>query len=292
MAANEQIVQYIREQLKDGVSKESIMSDLLTRGWPKRNIDEAFAFIEEETQKLTKEAIPSKSRSVGRDSILKILRDKAETKFLKRKTLILGIILILFAVSGAVYLAITPSLPPFLEKIVQKRSDLLEPTIGGGVEVLEEEVASSPLLSEEPYFNEDFRIIIHPPKGWSVFEGGGSIVSFVKNDESGSIPPSLFITFKRKKGASVEDIASTEKKFLLNTFDSFKIIDERRVSIRDKAARLLEGTFLIGEEEFRVMEIVFPSQNLFYLISVTSPVSSWDLYKEEFLKSIATFEAL
>lgn len=86
--AIQQLVEYIKSNLDQGVNKDEIKSTLLGRGWQEAKVDEAFSSIDEETnggsevlaKAESKEALVKKEKNVGPAKIEKHTAAFSETK--------------------------------------------------------------------------------------------------------------------------------------------------------------------------------------------------------------------
>jgi len=61
--ANQELIEYIKGRLNEGVSKEEIKNSLLGAGWKEEDINDAFFFVSNENQDVVNSSLNNQSQS-------------------------------------------------------------------------------------------------------------------------------------------------------------------------------------------------------------------------------------
>jgi len=327
--ANQQLLDYIKQQLQQGVSREIITNNLISQGWQQSHINEAFS--QSSGQSFTAQVNPSfdvgdasKNGKATTSLVLGIIGLIAwfipligapitiiglifgikGLKSLKRGVAIAGIVLCsigLFATvvnaSIGAYQGATGQnylVNKFLNRDTQQESPA-QPTSQQPQQQKAPQDSIPGVLERQPYSNAQYGFKINAPKGWRVDESGqlGTIVFFLntKPDQEGGNPFSanINVTTGSTQGYDLDGYVSATKDLLPKVLQNYKSTDNRKVNINGMQAQIIGGTFMQGVFPLRNLQLIVVKDGQAYVVTGTVLESTWNQYKDLIESSLMTF---
>jgi hypothetical protein len=289
----EMLTNKVREKVKLGMDEGAIKNNLISEGWPLVDIEEALGI---EMKGMIPVKIPQKKQGgVGQYIGMTIL----------------GLLIALGGGIGMMKL-MHKDLPfalPDISKIIEKYrtgSTLIDqvpetpvatasPTLSEDIMPL---VQQTSLLADTSYVDEKGGYKITPPKNWEVDSSGklGAPVFFFGPDASASgkfvYKANISVLIGPAKNNTVEGYVNYYLESISKKFDSFSVIEKRKITVSGRGVVILRDTFVSQGESFTGMHLILVSNDFVYIVTGTALSSDYNNIKQELEQSVYSFNVL
>lgn len=328
--ANQQLLDFIKQQLQQGVGREAIRNNLLNQGWQLQDLNEAFLIIDggiQQYQSFSSSGTATKTGKAKASLVLGIIGLIAwfiplvgapititglilgikGLKSLKRGMAVAGVVLSTIGLvatianfSIGVYLGVTGQ-HDLANKLLNQDSQEVKNQIPKEAtptqQAFEPQPTISDYLEKQPYTNTQYGFRIHAPKGWRIDESGlfGTHVFFFNTDTelegNNSFSANINVVSEPAQGLDLKGYVKATKESLSKVLTDYKLVDDKNVSIRSgRQAQFIGGTFIQGESNLRNLQLMVVDNDKGYVVTATVLESAWDKYKDLIEASLLTFE--
>ncbi len=297
---NQDLVDYIRQQLKTGVSKNKITDTLLGQGWQQTDLDEAFA--------AAAGAKRAPETPAGKDNgFQEIEEDISRPKFGRQA--------ILLAIAGIAALAVLAGVAMlFLPSEKKGGGD----TAGGQPTDTPAENSGATTQNETPADTDqipaaldvdtaalarEMEGLIQPPSGWQEKTGEISLQAalyFMKpaaeKDASGKTIFNEFVNITRgsiKARGAADAAAYLEKRkaALQSKIASYKITSERKIKLAGgEEATLINASFTQNGLAMKNTQLFAFKGDFAYIVTAVVLASNWDKEKDMVGAAVTSFK--
>ncbi len=323
---NQQILDYIKQQLQQGNSKETISSNLLSQGWQQQDVSEAFsqatgqniAAQGNENNLSVGDATKNGKATTGLVlgiiglvawfipiigapiTIIGLIFSIKGLKSLKHGVAIAGIVLSSIGLFATIVNASIGSYQGatgqnwFVNKFQNQKTQ--DETIQPKQQPTATQTTTPDTLEKQAYSNIQHGFKINPPKGWRVDESGqfGTLVIFfnTSTDQEGANPfgANINIISESTQGLNLNDYVAATKEALPKLLQNYKSTEDKSVSINGMQAKMIGGTFIQGVFHLRNFQLIAVKNGKAYIVTGTVLNSTWDTYKDLIESSLLTFE--
>jgi len=259
---NQQLPDYIKQQLQQGINGEQIKSSLLAIGWQTKDIDETFLQITNQNPATQVNSYISPNRTAE--------NRKAKTRLI---LIVIGIVVLIIFTIGMYFVATGQ------QTVVAKFLNI-----------------GSFALEKQAYSNAKYGFQINAPKGWSMDESGKfeTTVLFLstqankegeKNSNAG-----ISVVSKPSMGLILDAYANVVKKALPSKLQDYKLTDEKTLSVNGEKARIISGTFTQNALHLKILQLIVVKNDKAHVVSGVALESAWNQYKDLIESSLLTFK--
>jgi len=327
---NQQLLDYIKQQLQQGVSREIITNNLISQGWQQSDVNDAFSQATGQNISMqgsanfdTGDASKNGKATTGLVmgiigliawfipiigapiTIIGLIFGIKGLKSLKRGVAITGIVLcsigllatIVNASMGA-YHGVTGQ--NYFNKFFNQGGQELEsggqPAPQQAQQQITPQSPTPDTLEKQAYSNTQYGFKISAPKGWRVDDSGqfGTLVFFLntQTDQEGENPFSANISIisESAQGYDLDSYVSVTKDLLLKLLQNYKSTDNRKVTVSGTQAQIIGGTVVQGVFHSRNLQLIVIKDGQAYVVTGTVLESTWNQYKDLIESSLLTFE--
>ncbi len=152
-------------------------------------------------------------------------------------------------------------------------------------------------LGSQPYENLNYGFRIIPPKDWTVDESGqfGDAVFFfgptVFTSDGKPIKININVGSESTK-LGLDEYAEANKSILSEAFSDYKLVEDRKITVRGREAYIVGGTFSAQGVNIRNRQMMIIENGKAFIVTATNLESAWDQYDDLIDASLNTFETL
>jgi len=309
---NQELVDYIKQQISLSVSKNKITDVLLGQGWQQPELDEAFAAAEGAASAAAKVSYDSSEPAVEEG-----VASEGAPGGINRKMILIGAITLVILLGGGGVLMLTSSQGAKEQSpVAEKKTEIpvvTEPVEGGSSVTVDGEAKTGNDVGfgQEPAIDNTSLIkaaailkeTVTPPAGWVLREGFknnllsvGYFKPEAEKDSAGKVifEEYLLVTLDNLKTANVANVGDyiTKSKTALETgIKDFKVTAEKDVTLADGSAGKLIGCSYTDEgNAARCMQLIASKGDEVYVITAFVLASNWEAEKDMLGAAVMSFK--
>jgi flagellar basal body-associated protein FliL len=300
---NQELIDYIKQQMNLNVSKNKITDVLLGQGWQQAELDEAFSAAE---------GAPVSLRFSSGDPAGSQIDDSenGEISGSNRKTIIIAasVLVAVAMLAGIIILPLTGGKKDDPGKVADdpKSTEVDKPAVTETDAQKEERLAAEKAAvdrAELASAAKELVGLITPPAGWTSRAGimdSRPLAAFFKptkeKDDTGKeiLTESITITRESIKPigvSNIDDYFAKSKDAIKSDIPDYKITAERKVNLGDSSQAILAGaTFTDGGIALRNMQLVALKGDQVYVVTGVVLGSNWESEKDMLGAAVMSFK--
>ena len=146
-------------------------------------------------------------------------------------------------------------------------------------------------LSKQAFTSDVAGYKLNTPAGWNEQKGTGT-ANFIffspkpDKDATGEFKANINIAFEETKVTPLDTYVTSTQKALPLALTNYKQLSDRKITLGDMPARIIESTFLNNNHQLRNSQLIVMRDNSVYVVTGTALESSWSKYSKLFNDSM------
>ena len=315
---NQDLVDYIRDQLKAGITDPEIRKILTESGWADEDIEKAFQALKTpglesdgSVAVTTGDASGTSKFDLGINDNAGVTEtkpdfdkeaydmktDKSEIK--EKSAMIIWIILGVVGLTGVIagiwmiskLIAGNIKKPKVEATPPSNENQLLSPVS----EATDSGLPISVNTELKQFTSSKGGFKISHPKDWRVDESGSfgtlvSVANTVSDDDSGNkFSVNINVVSEAAVDVTLDDYLAASKEVLTKSFSNYQLIKEQRKTIGGKDGVILEARYDMGVYPLHNLQLLVIDKGKAYVITATALNSTWEKYQKQLDASLMSF---
>lgn len=146
-------------------------------------------------------------------------------------------------------------------------------------------------LSKQAFTSDVAGYNLFTPAGWNEQKGTGT-ANFIffsptpDKDAIGEFKANLNIAFEETKITPLDRYVTSTQKALPQILTNYKQVSDRKITIQNLPARIVDSTFLNNNHQLRNSQLILMRDDSVYVVTGTALESSWSKYSKLFNDSL------